>query len=117
MCERLISGWFYVEKEKIYKIVPTEDNKNSLKMKEEIPVGSLIVCQEKEIVDSLSKYQKGEHQYLLIDGDEREYHFYNDKVNTGYFESYIWKKNTGLKFYKSGYGAEGNLVELKLLEQ
>lgn len=114
--ERLDLGYFYVEKEKIYKIVPTEENKISLK-KKELPVGSTIVCQEKEIVDSLSKDQKGEHEYLLINGDQREYHLYNDKVNTGYFESYIWKKKVGLIYYKSGYGAEGNLVELKLVEE
>lgn len=114
--ERLVLGYFYVEREKIYKILPTKEHKNSLK-KKVLPEESTIVCQEKEIVDSLSKKQKGEHEYLSVNGEQREYHLYNDKVTTGYFESYIWKRNVGLLFYNSGYGAERDLVELKLLEE
>lgn len=80
-----------------------------------IPTGSNIVCQEEEIKDKLKQEQKGYHQYLLVKEDLREYHSYNNMVESGYFETFIWERNVGLKYYKSGYGAELSLVELELL--
>lgn len=38
-------------------------------------------------------------------------------VESGYFETFIWERNIGLKYYKSGYGAEFSLVELELLNE
>lgn len=115
--DRLILGYFYVMKDKIYKVELTKENRKWVEKKERIPSESIIVCQEREIVDNLDKEEKGEHRSLSINGDQREYNSYNDTVDTGYFESYIWKKDVGLKFYNSGYGAESNLIELNLIEE
>ena len=103
-----------VQKDKIYKIEYTKENIDIMRKEEKIPTGSNIVCQEEEIKDNMKQKQKGFHQYLLVQGDSREYHSYNDKVESGYFETYIWERDIGLKYYKSGYGAEKNLVELQL---
>lgn len=113
--ERLILGNFYILKDKIYKIEPSENNLNKIKNNEFFSEG-IIVCQEEEIPDYLGGNTKGEHRYLTVKGNKREFHMYNDRVNTGYFETYVWEKNIGLKYYKSGYGAEKDLIEIKLIE-
>jgi len=76
--ERLSLGYFYVQKDKIYKIEPTEENLNKLKTSEEVPNGSAIVCQDKELKDALSKDEAGWHHYIVVNGDKREYHSYNN---------------------------------------
>ena len=106
-----------LEKDKIYKIEPTEENIEIIRKENKIPTESNIVCQEGEIKDNLKQEQKGYHQYLLVKDDLREYHSYNNMVESGYFETFIWERNIGLKYYKSGYGAEFSLVELELLNE
>ncbi len=115
--ERLLLGLFYIQKDKIYKIEPTEENIEIIRKENKIPTESNIVCQEGEIKDNLKQEQKGYHQYLLVKEDLREYHSYNNMVESGYFETFIWERNIGLKYYKSGYGAEFSLVELELLNE
>lgn len=110
--ERLTLGYFYVQKDKIYKIAPIEVNLKKLKSGE-LPEGSEIVCQDQEIKDSLDIDQPGWHQSLSVKEDIREYHAYNDQVETGYYESFIWEKNKGLISYESGFGA-GEEIILKL---
>ena len=112
--ERLCLGYFYVQKDKIYKIELTEENLNKVKKGEGLPDSSVIVCQDKELKDTLSKDEPGFHHYLEVDGDKREYHSYNNQVSTGYYESYTWDKGKGLINYRSGYGAERDSIELQL---
>lgn len=111
--DRLSLGYFYVQKDKIYKIEPTEENLNKLKTSDEVPNGSAIVCQDKELKDTLGKDEAGWHHYIDVNGDKREYHSYN-KVSTGYYESFTWEMDKGLINYRSGYGAERDSIELKL---
>lgn len=113
--DRLSLGYFYVQKDKIYKIEPTEENLSKLKTSEELPDGSVIVCQDEEIKDTLGKDKPGFHHYLEINGDKREYHSYNNQVATGYYESLTWEKGKGLINYRSGYGAERDSIELQLI--
>jgi hypothetical protein len=112
--ERLNLGYFYVQKDKIYKVEPTEENLNKLKTSGQMLNNSVIVCQEKELKDTLSKDEPGWHYYMEVNGDKREYHSYNNLVSTGYYESFIWEKNKGLINYRSGYGAERESIELQL---
>jgi hypothetical protein len=112
--ERLSLGGFYVQKDKIYRIEPTEENLNKLKSHKEIPNDSVIVCQDEEIKDTLGNDEPGWHHYLKVDGDKREYHSYNNSVGTGYYESFIWEKDKGLINYRSGYGAERDSIEIQL---
>lgn len=113
--ERLILEYFYVQNDIIYKIEPSQENLDKLKLGKEITDDSEIVCQDREIKDSLGVDELGWHRYLKVDGDRREYHAYNNKVSTGYYESFIWEKNKGLINYRSGYGAERDSIELQLI--
>jgi hypothetical protein len=112
---RLSLGYFYVQKDKIYKIESTEENLSKLKTSEELPNDSVIVCQDKEIKNTIGKDEPGFHHYLEINGDKREYHSYNNHVSTGYYESFTWEKGKGLINYRSGYGAERDSIELQLI--
>ncbi|EGO62442.1 hypothetical protein [Acetonema longum] len=113
--ERLNLGYFYVQKDKIYRIGPTKENFSKLKTSEELPEGSVIVCQDKEIKDALNRDQAGSHHYLEVNGNRREYHSLNNKVTTGYYESFTWEKGKGLTNYRSGFGAERDSITLQLI--
>jgi hypothetical protein len=115
--ERLSLGYFYVQKDKIYKIQPTNENLSKLKTNEELQNDSVIVCQDKEIKDTLGKDEPGFHHYLEVNGDKREYHSYINQVSTGYYESFTWEKGKGLVNYRSGYGAEKDSIELQLINK
>jgi hypothetical protein len=112
--DRLSLGYFYVQKDKIYKIEPNEENLNKLKTSEEVSNDIVIVCQDKEIKDILNKDEPGWHHFIEANGNKRRYHSYNNKVSTGYYESFTWEKNKGLINYRSGYGAERDSIELQL---
>ena len=114
--ERLSLGYFYVQEDKIYKMDPSEENLGNLKTSEQLPVYSMIVCQDKEIKDTLWEDEPGFHQYLDINGDRREFHSYNNQVSTGYYESYTWEKTKGLIYYESGYGAGRDSIALALID-
>jgi len=115
--DRLNLGYFYVQKDRIYRIKPTQENLSKLKSTEILPNDCVIVCQDKELKDSLVKDERGLHQYIEVNEDKREYHCYNNLVETGYYEQFTWEKNKGLIFYKSGFGAERDSIELQQINQ
>lgn len=109
--DRVCLGCFYVQEDKIYKI---EGNLNKLGSNDEILNDSEIVCQNKRMEDALNKDEPGWHHYIEVSGDKIEYHAYDNQISTGYYESYVWEKGQGLIYYKSGYGAESESIELRL---
>jgi hypothetical protein len=109
--ERKNLGYFYVQSDKIYKIDPTKKNLGYLKKNNKVPPNSVIVCQKVALKDKLGS-QKGFHQYIKIKGDKCEFHSWNDKVESGFFEDFTWEKDKGLIEYKSGFGAEADSIEL-----
>ncbi|URZ09709.1 hypothetical protein [Clostridium felsineum] len=113
--DRLDLGFLYVQGDKIYKITPTNDNLNMLKTSDKLPADSLIVCQDTEIKDTLKEDEKGIHSSLKVDGNTREFNTYNNRVDTGYYEYITFEKNKGITYFKSGYGAERDQLELKLV--
>lgn len=114
--ERLCLGYFYVEGDRIYRFEPTEENLVILQKGKELPQNGMIICQGKEIEDPLGEDEPGYHAYLEAQGNVRVYHSYNSQVNSGYYESYTWEKGKGLTAYRSGFGAERDAIELKLIE-
>ena len=123
---RLSIGWFYVEKNKITRLV--DDRENPWNLKETsiddflnngtLPKYSMIVCQNKKIKNNLSpKYKKGWHTFLKVSGKVRQFGFYyypeTDK-NKGpyYWEHFYWEKGKGLVGYDCGYKAGVDYFEL-----
>lgn len=111
--DRLTLGYFYVQEDKIYKIDTYYFDKQ--KTIAELLLDSAVVCQENELEDDLDEDEKGWHQYIKIDGSIREYHAWNNLVETGYYEAFTWEKGKGLVYYRSGFGAERDGIELTLI--
>lgn len=114
--DRLSLGYFYVQADKIYKIEPSEENISRLKTSEELPEGSVIVCQDEEIKDTLGEDEPGSHHWLEANGEKREYRSYNNQAASGYYESFTWEKGKGLAGYRSGFGAERDSIDLQYKE-
>ena len=110
--ERLNLGYCYVQKDKIYKIDATKENLNQLETSQQVPEGSVIVCQDQEMKDALGQEETGWHHYIEVSGDQRAYHSYNNQVSTGYYESFTWEKHKGLINYSSGYGAGRDSMDI-----
>ena len=111
--ERLCLGYFYVTKEKIYKINLELNRIKKEKNSELLIKNSTIVYQKQSKSDKLGKQAKGVHENIVVNKDKITYNSYNSGVETGYYESFIWKKGMGLIGYRSGYGAERDSIELK----
>lgn len=55
----------------------------------------------------------GWHQHLKVDGARRYYGgYYQYPQHSGYWETFIWEKGTGLVYYASGYREGVNYIEL-----
>lgn len=109
--EEEILGYIYYHDNKIYKL-------NSI---EEIEADTLIpndyvVCQMENMEDPLDENEKGWHRSIEVKEDTIEYYSYNNQVETGYYEKIIWKKNVGIAFYESGYGAGRDSIKLELID-
>lgn len=112
---RITFDYFYIEADKIYKIQSMPiGTKNS---KENGLVNGILVCQENEFSDVLGKDEKGWHYFIKTDANLREYHRYNNTIETGYQEQITWEKGKGMTSFLSGYGAERDHIELILSEK
>ena len=114
--ERKSLGYFYVTKEKIYKINLDVNIIEKAKNDEIILKNSSVVYQKQSKNDKLGKKVKGFHENIVINKNKVIYNSYNNEVETGYYESFIWDNEGKLKEYKSGYGAERDSIELKSIE-
>ncbi len=106
-------GFFFVKEDEIY-LIRGEEILNSFQSADEIQNAGTLVCNEAGKEDILGEDQKGWHEYIVVDGDRREYHAYNNLTETGYYECFVWEAGRGLVRYWSGYGARSNDIELFL---
>ena len=114
---RLNLGYFYVEDDAIYKIEKTEENIKILKEENKLPTDNILVCKNDSVKDVLSENEKGQHHYITANGNTIEFHSYNNQTETGYYENMSWEKNKGMIFYKSGYGAGRDSIELNIAKE
>lgn len=106
-------GFFMVLDDRIYLI----NDEDEFKTVGEIVNAGTLVCSEEGKKDTLDENACGWHEYILVDGNRREYHGYNDLTETGYYECFVWELGKGLVEYRSGYGAEADAIQLFLPEQ
>lgn len=112
--DRFHLGYFYVQKDKIY-LIQDQNVFDSIKTEEDIINSGIIVCQEEEMKDALNENEGGWHEYILVNGNQREYYGYNSLSETGFYEMFIWEQGKGLIEYKCGFGAEKDDIELSLI--
>lgn len=54
--------------------------------------------------------QEGTHVYYRVQGDEIISYRYDNSVQNGKYQMYVWKKQAGLVAYRMGFGFDGDLV-------
>lgn len=111
--DRFQLGYFYVKNDKII-MLRGEDIQDKIKSESDVTKLGSVVCQNEEIKDELDEGEKWWHESITAEGSTREYYSYNALSETGFYETLIWED--GLKFYKSGFGAEKDDIELVLME-
>jgi len=114
--DRLFLGFFCVYNELIYRFDTIEDV-NTYIDSGNLPENISIIFSTTSVEDNLEKEEKGLHQYIEVKDDEVEYHAYNNLIETGYYETYIWKQGVGLTFYQSGFGAGRQSIVIKLITE
>ena len=105
-------GYFYVTRDKIYKLSdyePFSDKKtaeviDSISKDESAFLGQCqLVCQDKATQAAADK--EGWYEYIEVEGDKRRFRNYNDGGGTTWYERIVWQKGKGLIYYRSGYGS------------
>ena len=114
--DRRYLGLFLVLSDSIY-LFRDEYVKEELPTVEEIKNSGTLVCSKYGKEDSLGEDEGGWHEYILVEDNRSEYHGYNNLVETGYYECFVWEIGKGLIAYRSGYGAEADAIEVYLTEQ
>ncbi len=106
--------WYFVEKEGlVYKMdydvfseyMRTGENQERM----------VLVASVSPVSDILSESEKGFHNYVEM--DDKGYiigHSWNNSVESGFYETFVWKKDNGLIEYKSGYGADKETIKLTI---
>lgn len=129
--KRLSLGYFYVQKNRIMRIWENNDYEaqgnvwtlskktlNRIIKTSEIPKYSTIVWQKKTYKDTLKHDKIDWHQYLkkIQDSPKKRLRYggyYQYPQHSGYWETFIWEKGTGLIFYQSGYRDGVECIMLK----
>lgn len=114
--DRQYLGLFLVLNDSIY-LFRDEYVKEELSTVEELKNSGILVCSKYGKEDSLGEDERGWHEYILVEENRSEYHGYNNLVETGYYECFVWEIGKGLIAYRSGYGAAADAIEVYLAEQ
>lgn len=114
--DRLFLGYFCVCSDLIYRF-DTMEEVNDYIDSGELSLQASILFKKTPVEDTLNNDEKGVHEYIVVNGDEVEYHSYNNLIETGYYETFIWKNGQGLIFYQSGFGAGRESIKLELMKK
>lgn len=111
--EDLRVGQFLVRPDVIYQ---TSDTCREMTEKEgerlfydgKLPSGARVVCQ----ADEKTETGADQGQWIQVQGDTIRYDFYDSSRGTGKYQSYLWKKETGLIGYRMGNPGEGDVLRI-----
>ena len=113
--DRLNLGYFYVLNGKVWRFNSAGDDIAQLKSGT-IPKDATLIYQTGGLKDSLIDAQTGLHHYIDFNNDTCESYLYSTLGDTSYYENMIWQKNIGITYFRSGWGAEADGIELKLIQ-
>ena len=109
--DRLSLGYFYVDGKTIYRL-KTSTERSGVITQEDILKNGDIVCNDKPIIDNQQDEGKGIHYKLDVYDGKCESNYYNNQVETGYYETFVWELGKGLVEYSSGFGAERDSMHI-----
>ncbi|RKM55114.1 hypothetical protein D6853_10270 [Butyrivibrio sp. X503] len=103
--DRYDLGTFYVTENTIYMLEGCEDIPG-----EEFISSGTVVCSDEDTQQNI----EGDEIVITHDGDDCVFTKRNTLIESGFYCIYRWAKGKGLVYYKSGYGAEGDPIEIEL---
>lgn len=109
--------FLYVTDDEIYRLwygYTREGIQNLESDTELLQIGYTIVSRNKDLEDWNEEAQ-GDHHYVTHDGKLCKSHFYESNPagdTTGYWETFYWEQGKGLVYYRSGYAALREFVEI-----
>ena len=103
--ERFNIGTFYVTDESIYVLFDRTDTPTE---EDFIESGNIICSQDME------QNVDGQLTRITNDGDTCTCLLSNTLTESGFYSEYEWTKGKGLTYFRSGYGAEGEPIEIKM---
>ena len=100
-------GMFYcANNDVIYKIDEPAEFDNSTQ-------GTIVASPESMETDITHNGSGGiEKSTVTLRGNICVYQYTNGLIETGYYESFVWEKNSGLIEYRSGFGAQAGEIYL-----
>ena len=107
--DRYDIGTFYVTKDNIYLLNHVE----GVPSEEDFLSNGIIVCSDNGSEQNPTDYEVK----IEINEDNHKCSFWNPLVETGYYCNMIWTKDKGLTYFRSGFGAERDPIEISLKEK
>ncbi|MCH5281547.1 MAG: hypothetical protein J1E61_08770 [Lachnospiraceae bacterium] len=114
--DRFHLGFFYVQGDTIYRVRDIDAEGITGWSEEEIISKGQLVCQSESMEDKLDPEEKGFHERISVQGNICYYRSWENYVETGFYERFVWERGRGLIEYVSGYGAGAEHMELKITE-
>ena len=105
---RMNVGTFYVTPDKIYILMYRDDTPSE----DEFLSNGIVVYSDEDLSEDLESEQ--EHVEIKNDGDTCTCSMWSTVGESGFYYTYEWTKGKGLTLFRSGYGAEGEPIEISL---
>lgn len=102
--DRLHIGSFLVKEDEIYLITDTEDDHEE----QDFYDYGVLVYAEEDYSDEISGYEIKLHN----DGYLCRCSYYDTTVETGYYAEFVFNSDKELTYFRSGYGAEADPIEI-----
>ncbi|WP_026652686.1 hypothetical protein [Butyrivibrio proteoclasticus] len=104
--DRYEIGLFYVADDTIYLMT----------YHDEIPSEDTFLSDGMIVYSSSGEEQNPADYGMRIEYDDNSYEcrFWNPLVESGYYCDMVWTKGKGLTYFRSGFGAEGDPIEIEL---
>jgi|GEM_PF-4681337 len=109
---RLELGYLCVQNDKIKRATKNQATIEGVQ-RGIFPQDAEIIYQNTPLPDPLPDTEKGEHRSITVDGDMVTFVFFVNRVDTGYYERWVWRKGVGLISYRSGFGARRDEIFLE----
>ncbi|SFO42234.1 hypothetical protein SAMN05216351_10981 [Pseudobutyrivibrio sp. JW11] len=103
--DRFNIGTFYVTEESIYVLFDRTDTPTE----EDFIESGYIICSQ-----DMEQNVDGQLTRITNDGDTCTCLLSNTLTESGFYSEYEWTKGKGLTYFRSGYGAEGEPIEIKM---
>ena len=104
--DRYALGTFYVTEDSIYM----EEQCEKIPTEEEFLAGSMLIYSKSGKAQNPADYETK----IEEDGDDYKFSFWNPLVESGYYCNMTWTKNKGLTYFRNGFGAEREPIEIEL---